>query len=255
MLIYGKLCDMNAGELIHLYRKKKDMTQDELANRLGVSKAYISVVENGLKAVSLTQLLKFSEVLDIPASEIDRIRKARTKGSEKGKEEFEGLLRAKENLERFLAERGYGVSSGNILMLPVVGKIPAGAPLVTYEDALDISKEFFPVPSSEVRHGRCFFLKVVGDSMVDFGINEGDLVLIDPEDREVGGVGRVMAIEVNGEITLKTVVRIDDRRLRLISENARYAPVEVDMKKKPVRIIGTVLPFMARRNLNIVVNK
>jgi repressor LexA len=133
-------------------------------------------------------------------------------------------------------------------MIPVVGRIPAGTPLVTYDDVVKNSKESIPVPVKEVRHAQCYFLEVVGDSMIDFGINDGDLVLIDPEDHEVGGVGRVMAVETKDGITLKTVVRVNEHTLRLISENARYAPTEVDLTKETVRIVGCVLPFMARRN-------
>ena len=84
--------------------------------------------------------------------------------------------------------------------------------------------------------------------MIDIGIHEGDLVLVDPEDREISGVGRVMAIEVDGEVTLKTVLRLDDKKIRLVPENSRYAPIEVNLKRQRVRIIGAILPFMARWN-------
>ena len=238
---------MNPGELIRKYRKIRSLTQEALAFELNVSKAYISSVENGQKSISLNQLLKFASALDIPSREIDCIRKGKG-GADSKKCEFDELIRAKENLEKFLSEQGMTGGGTDVRMVPVVGEIPAGTPLDTFEDAVDLAQSHFPVPVGEVRHSRCFFLKVSGDSMIDIGIHEGDLVLVDPEDREISGVGRVMAIEVDGEVTLKTVLRLDDKKIRLVPENSRYAPIEVNLKRQRVRIIGAILPFMARWN-------
>ena len=242
---------MNTGDLIKKYRKQNRLTQDEVALELGFSKAYVSAVENGRKTISFKQLLKFAALLDIPSAEIQKTRRGISKKVNTSQDSFDELIQAKENLERFLAEQGLATPSGDIIMVPVVGKVPAGAPLSTYEDAVDLAESQFPVPLNEVRHNRCFFLRVFGDSMIDVGIVEGDLVLIDPEDNDISGVGRVMAVEVDGEVTLKTVVRLDDRNLRLIPENKRYAPIEVNLKKQKVKIIGATLPFMARWNPNL----
>lgn len=247
---YGIQHDMETGKLIKKYRKLRNLTQEALAFELKVSKAYISAIENDQKSVSLNQLLKFASALDIPSSEIDRARKEK-QSTASSDSEFDQLIRAKENLEKFLQERGLVSDITKVSMIPVVGAIPAGTPIYTFEDAVDIAESHFPVPSTEIKHSRCFFLRVSGDSMIDIGIHENDLVLVDPEDREISGIGRVMAIEVDSEVTLKTVVRLDDKRLRLVPENSRYAPFEVILKKQRVKIIGAILPFMARWNPNL----
>jgi len=239
---------MTIGELIREYRRMKGMTQEELASKLDCSKAYICAVESGSKTISVNQAKKFAKALGIPPAELQDRLKLAIKEPVGSKEAYEELLRAKENLDKFLENFGYHMSTDRVLMLPVLGKIPAGVPLATFDDLREITDEFFPVPSNEVKNEHCFFLKVSGDSMVDIGILEGDLVLVDPEDNEIYGVGRVMAVEVSGEVTLKTVVRLDDTTIRLLPENKRYGPIEIDMRKKHVRIIGAALPFMARRN-------
>jgi SOS-response transcriptional repressor LexA len=242
------LAIVNIPELIKFYRKKKGMTLDELGSELGFSKAYLSRVENGKKTISFKQLLKIAAIIEIPSAEIQKLQRRKTKDKMLAQDSFEDLLKAKENLERFLAGQGLTPASSDIVMVPVVGKIRAGTPLDTYEDILDIAESQFPVPVSEVKHNQCFFLKVFGDSMIDAGISDGDLVLINPEDTEISGIGRIMAVEIDGEVTLKTVVRLNERKLRLIAENSRYAPIEVDIKKQKVRLIGATLPFMARWN-------
>ena len=68
---------MKAGYLIRKHRKAKNWTQSELAFELGVTKAYISSVENESKALSLNQLLRFAAALDIPSKEIDKIRRGK----------------------------------------------------------------------------------------------------------------------------------------------------------------------------------
>jgi len=241
---------VNVGELIREYRTRRNWTQSELAFELDVSKGYISNIENDSKSLSLNQLLKFASVLDIPSTEIDKVRdKERNKEASNG--EFEELLKAKENLERFLSERGMKGSTSTVYMLPVVGKIPAGRAVITFEDAYQQAETQIPVQKSQVKHSRCFFLKVFGDSMIDVGINEGDLVLIDPDDREIGGRGRVMAVLVNDEVTLKTVLRLTETLIRLVPENSRYAYRDIDAGAERVRIIGAVQPFMIRMNEKI----
>ena len=248
-VICGTLYDtMETGDLIRRFRKSKGWTQSELAFELGVTKAYISAVETDSKTLSLNQLLKFASALDIPSHEIDKIRLGKKRKVPSSSGEFEELIKAKDNLNRFLAEMGLAKETSETMMLPVVGEIPAGTPVLNFEDAHDLAEDEIPILKKEVRHSRCFFLKVRGDSMIDVGIHENDLVLIDPEDTQIGGRGRVMAVYIDDEVTLKTVLRLSETSVRLIPENSRYAPIEADIKKRRVRIIGAVLPFMIRWN-------
>ncbi len=242
---------MKAGTLIKRYRNAKDWTQDELAYEMGVSKAYISAVENDAKPLSLKQFLRFGSALGIPSREIEDVQHRKKKLVQSADGEFDEILKAKDNLDRFLAEIGMSTDSSEIQMLPLVGEIPAGTPLLNFADAQDLATERIPVLKRNIGHSECFFLKVRGDSMIDAGIEPDDLILIDPEDTEISGIGRVMAVFIDDEITLKTVVRLSARSIRLVPENSRYAYMEVDLNKKRVRIIGVVLPYMIRFNKNL----
>lgn len=104
----------------------------------------------------------------------------------------------------------------------VVGSIAAGRPIEAIEtpERLDV-EEFVP------QDGEHYALRVRGDSMVDDGIRDGDLVVC----RKASGARNgqvVVAIVGDGEATLKRFYRTADGRVRLEPANARLRPVVVD---------------------------
>jgi repressor LexA len=131
--------------------------------------------------------------------------------------------RAIEVLSRPLPERE-GVRS-----VPVLGRVPAGAPLTAYEEA----DGALPVPDL-VPERRLFALRVRGDSMVGAGILDGDYVLVEPrEDVEPGSV--VVAL-LGEEATVKRLtVRPDGPWL--VAENPAYPPIGA----REARILGRVV--------------
>lgn len=105
--------------------------------------------------------------------------------------------------------------------VPLVGRIAAGGPILA-EQAIE---EFFPLPKDLVGEGTLFLLRVVGDSMVDAAITDGDWVVV--RQQQVAENGDIVAAMIDGEATVKTYKR-KDGHLWLMPHNAAYAPIPGD---------------------------
>jgi repressor LexA len=106
------------------------------------------------------------------------------------------------------------------LELPVLGRVAAGAPIgadAGIERHLLLDRAmFFPTPD--------YLLKVRGDSMVDDGIFDGDLIAV--HRTPVAENGQIVVARVDGELTVKRFERGKDR-IRLLPRNPDYAPIVV----------------------------
>lgn len=106
-------------------------------------------------------------------------------------------------------------------MVPLVGRIAAGGPILAEQEI----EETFPLPESIVGQGDLFMLKVVGDSMVNAAICDGDYVVIrSQKDCEKGDI---IAAMIDGEATVKTFSRRDGH-IWLLPANENYAPINGD---------------------------
>lgn len=129
---------------------------------------------------------------------------------------------------------GPAASRSGVRHVPLVGRIAAGTPLQAVEDIEDV----LPLPASLVGEGTFFGLHVKGDSMVDAGINDGDVVVVRKQDD--ADHGDVVAALLEDEATVKTLVR-DGAKTILRAENPAYAPIEVSGES---RILGKVVALL-----------
>jgi repressor LexA len=121
--------------------------------------------------------------------------------------------------------------------VPVLGRIAAGTPILAAEHI----DEVMPLPTELVGDGPVFLLEVKGDSMVNAGIHEGDLVAIhkQPDARD----GEIVACLIDGEeATVKRLQR-KDGKLYLHSENPAYDPM---VFSDGVELIGKVVSVLRR---------
>lgn len=120
----------------------------------------------------------------------------------------------------------------DVLRLPLVGEIAAGGPLLAEENI----EEFLPMPASTKGD---FLLRVKGESMIEAGILDGDLVIVQrAQDARNGEIVVALAgdDESTDEATVKTFYR-EQGRVRLQPENSSMEPIYA----KHVQILGRVV--------------
>jgi len=119
--------------------------------------------------------------------------------------------------------------------VPLVGRIAAGGPILAEQAVEDV----FPLPRQLVGDGQLFMLKVVGDSMVDAAICDGDWVVV--RQQPVAENGDIVAAMLEGEATVKTFKRRDGH-VWLLPHNPAYAPIPGD----DATVLGRVVAVLRR---------
>jgi len=131
---------------------------------------------------------------------------------------------------------GFDIPSQEAAYVPLVGRIAAGGPILAEEYVEDI----FPLPRQLVGEGTLFLLKVVGDSMINAAISNGDWVVVRQQDDAKNG--DIVAAMLDGEATVKTFKRSDDGHAWLIPHNPAYTPILGD----DASILGRVVAVLRR---------
>ena len=132
-------------------------------------------------------------------------------------------------------EDGYttGISMGDAAMVPMVGRIAAGIP-ITAEQQIE---EIFPLPRQLVGKGELFILKVVGDSMIDAAITDGDWVVV--RQQNTAENGEIVAAMLDNEATVK-VFRQRDGHTWLLPRNSAFEPILGDFAE----VLGKVVAVL-----------
>ncbi len=138
-------------------------------------------------------------------------------------------------------ERRAGEDRGPVTMIPLVGRIAAGGPILSAE----LTEDVMPLPRQLVGEGNLIMLKVVGDSMIDAAITDGDLVVVRKEsDVENGDIVAAMfrsEISADDEVTIKTFKKRDGH-VWLMPHNPAFEPILGDN----ATIIGKVVAVLRR---------
>lgn len=128
-------------------------------------------------------------------------------------------------------------AGGNVLELPLLGYVAAGAPIEAV-----VSSETVSVPEELVGRRETYALRVRGDSMIDEQIRDGDIVIV--EDRQTTQDGETVIALVDGsDVTLKKLYR-EGGRVRLQPANVNVVPIVVAASQ--VRVQGVVVGVMRR---------
>jgi repressor LexA len=132
-----------------------------------------------------------------------------------------------------LDETGSGDVRPAASYVPVVGRIAAGGPILAEQAIEDV----FPLPRQLVGDGQLFLLKVVGDSMIDAAICDGDWVVV--RQQPVAENGEIVAAMIEGEATVKTFKR-KDGHVWLLPHNAAFAPIPGDQATVLGRVVAVL---------------
>ena len=130
---------------------------------------------------------------------------------------------------------GIDIPSQEATYVPLVGRIAAGGPILAEEAIEDI----FPLPKQIVGDGTLFLLKVVGDSMINAAIADGDWVVV--RQQPVAENGDIVAAMIDGEATVKTFKRSGEH-VWLMPHNPLYTPIPGD----EAAILGRVVAVLRR---------
>ena len=124
--------------------------------------------------------------------------------------------------------------------LPIIGRVAAGSPVLAeehIEDFCDISPEFF-------RPAADYLLRVKGDSMINVGILDGDLLAVH-RTTDVSN-GQIVVARIEDEVTVKRLHRGRGKTLTLLPENDDYEPIEVDLSQQQFAIEGLSVGVIRR---------
>ena len=117
--------------------------------------------------------------------------------------------------------------------VPLVGRVAAGDPILAeenIEDRIDLPAGFFR-PQAD------YLLRVRGDSMIDAGILDGDLLAVHKTQQATNG--QIVVARIDQEVTVKRFQRTRNRdQVLLLPENQAYDPIEVDLAKQAFAIEG-----------------
>ncbi len=136
------------------------------------------------------------------------------------------------HLIELLVPNEFEAQNENITSVPLLGKVTAGNPI----EAIEMPNEFFPLPTYLIpKQKEVFTLEVSGDSMINAGIFDGDIVIVEKCNTAKNGE-KVVAINDDNEVTLKTFYK-ENGYFRLQPENDFMNPIIL----KNVTILGKAI--------------
>ena len=142
---------------------------------------------------------------------------------------------APDDIDADLDPTGSGDVRPEASYVPVLGQIAAGVPILA-EETVD---EVFPLPKQIVGEGSLFLLKVVGESMIDAAICDGDWVVV--RQQPTADNGDIVAAMLDNEATVKTFKR-KDGKVWLLPHNPAFDPIDGDH----ATILGKVTAVLRR---------
>ncbi|WP_026244600.1 transcriptional repressor LexA [Dasania marina] len=125
--------------------------------------------------------------------------------------------------------------------IPIVGQVAAGSPILATEHIED----YCEMPSSFFSPHADYFLRVRGDSMIDVGIYEGDLLAVHRTAQ--ANNGEIVIARIDDEVTVKRYKTTRSKyQIQLLPENPDYQPIEVDLRQQDFAIEGLSVGVVRR---------
>lgn len=158
--------------------------------------------------------------------------------------EKKGFIRRRPGLARAIELIGYEArddAADGRAGIPVIGRVTAGEPILATENIEGMLS--FEDVFGEV--SELFALRVSGDSMVNVGIDDGDLVVVRLRDRIASGQIGLAYVGEDCEATIKRIIHTDDG-VRLQPENDAYEPTFISSDDPYLRIRGMVVGVVKR---------
>ena len=136
------------------------------------------------------------------------------------------------------ASRGIILNTEEDLGIPVVGLVAAGGPILAQENI----EMKIPQAQNILSNKIDYYLRVKGDSMVDVGIYENDLIGVNKENPVK--VGSIVIARIGEEVTVKTLESISSKQVVLKAENSEYTNIEINPEKDEIVFEGTCVGLL-----------
>lgn len=203
---------MYVGDKIRKLRKRKRMTQKELADKIGVKPTAVSAWETGLNRPLMDKIMILANLFNVSP---DYFYGANPYEPDEGIKENEAFYQ-----------------SGNIINVPIIAQVSCGKGIIAFKEIAGYEK----TPADWIQGGEYFYVRAKGDSMINARIMNGDLLLIRRQDEVENG--EIAAVSIDDEVFLKRVFISGDRFI-LQSENPAYPPIVFSKEDdKNIHIIG-----------------
>ena len=135
-----------------------------------------------------------------------------------------------------IIDDNFNLARREVVNVPLVGTVAAGQPILAVENI----ETYFPVPAEFMPNEQSFMLRVKGDSMVNAGIFDGDLILV--EQTSVARNGDIVVALIDDSATVKTFYK-EDHYIRLQPENDTMDPIIVQDCMIMGKVIGLYRQF------------
>ena len=136
------------------------------------------------------------------------------------------------------ASRGIVLSNAENDEIPVIGLVAAGGPILAEENVEKTIPRSKNLLSSEID----FYLRVKGDSMVDVGIFEEDLIGVNKKTNPK--TGSIVVARINNEVTVKTLIELNQSKVVLRPENQNYSDIEINPSVDELVIEGSCVALI-----------
>ena len=136
------------------------------------------------------------------------------------------------------ASRGIILNLEEDLGIPIIGLVAAGGPILAQENIEKRIPQAQNILSSKVD----YYLRVKGDSMVDVGIYEDDLIGVNKNNPIK--VGSIVVARIGEEVTVKTLESLSSAEVILKAENTNYSNINLDPKRDELVFEGTCVGLL-----------
>ena len=244
---------MSLGQIIRKKREQLNLTLDEVSNRIGFSKPYLSTIETGKVKnppgdellTRLEKILEFepglllhiAHIEGLPADVRQEYESAEAE-SQKWRQVIKNLIDKKANasrLSKLLAKSDLNIEQDRLplaagRLVPVINKVSAGYPsdFNDLDYPVGIADDYIRCP--DMHDPNAFAVRVVGDSM-EPKFREGDIVIFSPAAEVHNGDDCFVRFAMPHETTFKRVFFESENKIRLQPRNEKYSPTIVDGKR------------------------
>ncbi len=244
---------MSLGQIIRKKREQLNLTLDEVSNRIGFSKPYLSTIETGKVKnppsdellTRLEKILEFEPGLLLHIAHIEGLPtdvrqeyESAEAESQKWRQIVKNLIDKKANasqLSELLAQSDLNIEQGKLplaagRLVPVINKVSAGYPsdFNDLDYPVGIADDYIRCP--DMHDPNAFAVRVVGDSM-EPRFREGDIVIFSPAVEVHNGDDCFVRFAMPHETTFKRLFFESDNKIRLQPRNEKYSPTIVDGKR------------------------